>query len=243
MRVIFSALACALIVMAASCGASVDLAIRPDRSALIALAVEVPVVLDARIRQFADSGTSSTSGQVLPLFDARAIEASARGRGLAVKESLSPSVRSYRGVFSASNLATLLAGDARLAEAMKYERGPGWASLRVRIDRGNATGVAALFPGLDPDLLESLQPPALYDNPVTVAEYRSMLAGLLGKTAAAALDELLVSLSVSLPGPVVDSSGSVTLRTGKLPGATISVRALDAMVLAAPVEFYLKWTE
>jgi hypothetical protein len=240
MRFLVPALVCSSIVLAASCGAGIDLSIRPDRSALITLTVEVPAALDAKIRQFAGSGPAAAAD---PLFDAKAIEASAKGRGLAVKESATPSARSYRGVFSTPNLAALLAGDARLAEAVRYERGPGWASLRVRMDRGNAAAVAELFPGLDPDLLESLQPPALFDNPVTVAEYRSMLAGLLGRTAAASLDDLTVGLAVSLPGAVIESSGSMAVRSGERPGASIVVRALDAMVLASPVEFYLKWSE
>lgn len=243
MRVFTSAIVCALVAMAASCGAGIDLSIRPDRSAIITLSVEVPAALDARIRQFAGSASGSPSGKSIPLFDAKAIEASARGRGLAVKESSAPSTRSYRGVFAASDVTVLLAGDARLAEAVRYERGTGWASLRVRIDRGNAAAVADLFPGLDPDLLESLQPPALYDNPVSVEEYRSMLAGLLGRTAASSLDDLSVGLSVSLPGAVIESSGTAAVRSGKQPGASIELRALDAMVLSSPIEFYLKWSE
>jgi hypothetical protein len=239
MRVFASVSVFALIAMAASCGAGIDVSIRPDRSATIALSVEVPVALDAKIRQFA----GGTSGQSIPLFDAKAIEASARGKGLAVKESSSPSTRSYRGVFTTSSLTALLAGDARLSEAIRYERGAGWASLRVRIDKGNASAVADLFPGLDPDLLESLQPPALFDNPVTVEEYRSMLAGLLGRTAAASLDDLSLVLTVSLPGAVIESSGPAVVRAGKHPGASIEIRALDAMVLSRPVEFYLKWAE
>lgn len=243
MRIMVPALSCALIVLASSCGAGIDISIRPDRSALITLSAEVPAALETRIRQFAGSGSGSISGQPSQLFDAKAIEASARGKGLAVKESSTPSARTYRGVFATSNLAVLLAGDPLLAEAIRYERGAGWASLRVRIDRGNAAAVSELFPGMDPDLLESLQPPALYDNPVTVAEYRSMLAGLLGRTAAASLDDLTVGLAVSLPGAVIESSGSMAVRSGKQPGVAIEVRALDAMVLAVPIEFYLKWSE
>jgi hypothetical protein len=243
MRFFTSVSACALIAMTASCGAGIDLSIRPDRSATIALSVEVPVALDAKIRQFAGGASGSTSGQSIPLFDAKAIEASLRSRNLIVKESSSPSTRSYRGVFTTSNLASLLAGDARLSEAIRYERGAGWASLRVHVDKGNAAAVADLFPGLDPDLIESLQPPALYDNPVTVEEYRSMLAGLLGRTAAASLDDLSLVLTVSLPGAIIESSGTAAVRAGKQPGASVEIRALDAMVLSKPIEFYLKWAE
>jgi hypothetical protein len=230
------------VTMATSCGAVVDLSIRPDRSATVVLVVDVPPALDARIRQFAASGSSQPAGKTVPLFDAGAIEASARAKGLVVRESSSPSSHAYRGVYAVADIAALLAADPRLAGALRYERGAGWASLRVRVDKGNAAVVAGMFPGLDPDLLESLQPPALYDNPVTVAEYRTMLSGLLGKAAVASLDDLSVMFTVTVPGAIIESSGGIAAKVGGT-AVTVDMRALDAMVLDVPISFYLKWKE
>lgn len=225
----------------ASCGAAVDLRLKADGSAGLDVQAEVPEALDAKLRSFvADSGVAdsglATKG---PLFSAKAIEAEARSRGLSVRESAAPTPRSYRGSFAAPKLAEVLAGDPSLAKAVAYASGPGWGSLSVRVDRSNARAVAALFPGIDPDLLEALQPPALYDNPVTEAEYRSMLAALLGKTAVSALDGLTLRLAISAPGAILESGG-LSAAPG---GASLSIGALKAMVLEKPIEFSLKWRQ
>jgi len=220
-----------------SCGARADLAFRADRSASLSLGIEVPQAVEAKLRQFAASGQAPVA-----LFDAAAVSASVTARGLAVRDSAAPTGRSYRGTFVAGDLERLLATDRDLATVMNYARGPGWASIRLRVDRANARAIVRLFPGLDENLLESLQPPALYDNPVNAAEYRSMLAGLLGKTAAGALDALAFELTVSLPGTVLDSGGSARVDAGKRT-ASLSIPALDIMVLEDPVDFYVRWKE
>jgi hypothetical protein len=100
-----------------------------------------------------------------------------------------------------------------------------------------------LFPGLDPYLLEALQPPALFHNPVSTAEYRSMLGALMGRTAANALDATRLDLTLVLPGPIMESSGR-TLRRGTDPRtATLAIAVVDAMVLETPIDIYLKWQQ
>ena len=171
-RAIALAVACTA-VAASSCGAAADLAFRADRSATVSLAVEVPAAVESRIRQFASSGLSGrsgTPGATAPLFDAAAVSSSVAARGLAVRSSSTPDPRSYKGTFVVPDLRALLADDRDLATVLEYSSGAGRASVRLRIDRDNARAVAALFPGIDGELLESLQPPALYDNPVSAAQ-------------------------------------------------------------------------
>ena len=170
MLAVAGAMALSMSMIMGSCGAAADLAVRADRSALLSMRVDVPAAVEARIRQFASSGTAAAgrTASAAPLFNAEAVAASVRARGITVVESAASGPRSYRGVFRVADLDALLAGDRKLAEALEYRHGAGWASLRLSLRRGNAAAIAGLFPGMDPDLLEALQPPALYDNPVTV---------------------------------------------------------------------------
>lgn len=243
-RPLAAAGAIALSLVMGSCGAAADLAIRADRSALLSMRVDVPAAVEARIRQFAASGkpAAGSATTTVPLFNAGAVADSVRARGIVVDESAASGPRAYRGAFRVADLDALLAGDRRLAEVLEYRHGTGWASLRLSLRRGGAAAIAGLLPGIDPDLLEALQPPALYDNPVTVAEYRSMLAGLLGTAAVQAIDGLVIAVTMRTPGPILESSGVTPSRSDRTL-AEFSVRALDALVLERPVEFFIKWEQ
>jgi len=173
-RITVTSISALLAFVASSCGVGVDMAFRADRSAALALSVEVPQPVEAKLRQFAAADSRPA------MFDAAAIAASVAARGIAVRESVSPDGRSWRGAFSIADIEKLLAGDKDLASVLSFNRGPGWASIRLRVDRSNALALARLFPGLDGQLLEALQPPALYDNPVSSQEYRTMLIRLFG---------------------------------------------------------------
>ena len=236
-----SLLVLVLIFALSSCGAVAGLAMKADRSATLALSIEVPAAVDTRIRAFASTGGAAAASTV-PLFDAAAVTGTLVARGMTVRESVVPSPRSYRGAYTIKGLSGILASDPGLAGVFAYSQGDGWASLRIRIHRDNAATLTGLFPGIDRDLLEALQPPALYDNPVTAEEYRSMLSGLLGKTAASAIDGLVFKLNLDLPGTVLESGGGVVIdASGRK--AIFTVSALDAMVLEKPIDFLVKWKE
>lgn len=234
-------LAAAIAMFAASCSANAALVLKPDGSASLSLGLEAPAPVDAKLRQFS-TGLSGSAGAplVAPLFDAVAMASTARAKGMTVAESANPNPRSYWGAFSIGNFGAFAASDPELAKAIRFEKGAGWRSLRARLDRDSAPALASLFPGLDPELLESLQPPALYDNPVTKAEYREMLGGLLGKTAAASLDGLVFSLALSVPGPILEVRGDAKA-TGSV--VTLAMPILDAMTLEKPYELFIKWRE
>lgn len=239
-RMLVQSAMASMALLAASCGASVQLAVGAGGSAAIDLGVEMPPAVEARLRRF--SASAGASGAAAPLFDAAAVSKAVAARGATVASSRAPTPGSYRGSFMAKDLAALIAGSEGLGAAVTYRRSSGRASLEFRLDRDTAPALVGLFPGVDADLLESLQPPALYDNPVSVAEYRSMLAGLLGETAAAAIDGQVLELRVTLPGAVLGLSGAAKAAPGGR-SVSISVPALDAMVLAEPVAFSVEWAE
>ncbi|MBN2875735.1 MAG: hypothetical protein JXM71_11620 [Spirochaetales bacterium] len=222
-----------------SCAAGADLAIGADSSATLGLTLEVPAAIDAKIRSFA-SPEVAVAGQAAPLFNARAVSASVAARGVAVRTSVAPTAQSYSGTFYIKDLQTLLKDDPELAGLFEYSTEPGSASLRLRVGRHNAGSVVNLFPGIDPELLDALQPPALYDNPVSPAEYRSMLAALLGKAAAAAIDGAAFTMTVHLPGAVLAAGDGVVVSASRRV-ASITVPALEAMVLDRAVEFSVTW--
>lgn len=231
--------------VASSCGATAGLAVRADRSATLSLSLELPVAVEAKIRQFASSslsGQAAKPGPAAPLFDAASVRSALEARGVSVRSSNTPDPRSYQGVFVIPDLERLLEKDRALATVLSYTRGQGRASFGLRVDRQSAWALVTLFPGLDRDLLESLQPPALYDNPVSAPEYRSMLAGLLGKAAAGAIDAARVVLSVSLPGAILESSPGLTL-DGSRNTVTVSIPAIEALVLERPIDIRVVWKE
>jgi hypothetical protein len=232
----FSMLALALLAIV-SCSASADLAIRNDRSLTLSLSLEIPAAVEAKLRSL----SSLEPGQAL--VDPLAIRRGAEARGMQTLRSSSPSPASYLGSFTLPDIQAFSLSPAMADTGLfSYGKGQGWASLRIRINRDNASALLSIFPGADEELLEALQPPALYDNPVSKAEYRSMLLALLGKSTAEALDSARFSLSLSLPGPILESEG-LAIAGMKASGASFSLPVLDALTLEQPVELYARWQE
>lgn len=233
-RLALAALLPALLYLS-SCSSDASLVLRADASATVGIGVEIPQAIEAKLRSL----SSVPSGE--PLVSQAAVAGGAARGGLTVLESRNPSPAAYRGSFRAADLAALArTSGLRSSGLLSYERGPGWASLRVKVDRSNAGRLLELFPGVDPELLDALQPPALFDNPVSRDEYRSMLLALLGRSAASSLDAAAMRLSLSLPGPALERSGPLS---GSGASWTLSVPLLDALTLEKPVEFFIKWGE
>ncbi|TFG84924.1 MAG: hypothetical protein E4H20_01790 [Spirochaetales bacterium] len=226
----------------ASCSTAADLTLRANRSAVLALSFEIPPAVEAKLRSFSSSARAPAG---MPLFDPASVAAGAKAKGLTVIESTSPRASAYRGSFSVNELDAFVTSSGLAAAGLfVLTRGASWASLDINVTRQNASILANLFPGMDRDLLEALQPPALYDNPVTRAEYRSMLAALLGKTAIEALDAAVFSLSISLPGPILENEGiAIPHAVGSYTSAQFTVAVLDALTLDTPVSFHIKWKE
>jgi len=228
-----------LILLSISCSTKAEMTIRKDRGASISLLVSIPPEIEAWMRR--TSGMPAGS----QLFDPANTAAALRNRGLKVLGYSIPDRSSQAINFEAMDLAAFIAGDPGLRDSglLRYESGQGWASLRMTVSSTNASALIDLFPGVDPDLLEALQPPALFYNPVSTAEYRSMLGVLMGRTAATALDATTLSLNLVLPGAITESSG-LTLAPGPSPrSASLSIAVVEAMVLEKPIHLYLKWQQ
>ena len=229
----------AMILSMFSCSTNAELTIGKDRKVSMSLLVSIPPEIEAWMRR--------TSGQPIgsQLFDPDATSAALRYRGLKVLRSSLPDRSSQAISFEAADLAAFIASDRKLQESglIHYESGQGWASLDITITNTNASVLIDLFPGLDPELLEALQPPALFYNPVTTVEYRSMLGVLMGHTASRALDATTMNLTLILPGTIMESRGPNLASGSGSRTATISIAVVDAMVLEKPITIYLKWEQ
>lgn len=224
----------------AACSAQTGLLVKTDGSAVISTAFEIPAPVELRLRALAGSEAVIAGGS---FFDAEAVSLGLRQRGLTINESRAPAPRSYSGVFTAANLAAFIQNDPDLSRSgvFRLEQGTGWKQLTININKQNARNLVALFPGVDRHLLESLSPPALFDLPVSKADYRSMLAALLGRPAIEAIDISRFQLSIQLPGRILESSGGTVAADGR--GFGYSLPVLDAMVLEQPVILRVRWQD
>jgi len=224
------ALATALL---AACSGSASVSIRADGGLRIQSSASVPAPLAARLRKLANLPETSS------LFDFEATrKALADAEGLKLLSLSAADADSLAFTLDVADLQSFIA-DPKIAKsgAISLSSGTGWKELRVKLARGACAPLADLLPGLDPDLVEALSPPALDPEPITRAEYRRMLAGIIGEKAVVSLEGATMSLKLSAPGPVLASSG------GKLEGQTLAVTlpALDLLVLEKPIEFSLRW--
>lgn len=220
-----------------ACSASVASTIRADGSARISIQAEVPSPLATKFRKLAAAGSSGTSKG--PFFDLEAIRKSIAARpGLRIDEISQPGPDSVSLVLSARNMAELAASpDFKDSGLITISDGPDWTECRFRMERGAAKVLASFFPGIDPYLMDALSPPALEEDPVTVDEYRTMLASVLGERAMPAMETAALDLSISAPGEVIGSGGGI------LSGTTLAAKIplIEVLVLEKPIEIWVRW--
>jgi hypothetical protein len=228
----------ALIPLLASCSASVSSVIRADGGARISVKAEVPAPLAAKLRKLGAVGSSVPTG---PFFDVAALRASIAARpAFTLIDIAQPSPDSIRVEVSARSLEELAASpDLKGSGLITVSRGADWTELRFRLERGGAKALAALFPGIDPYLMDALSPPALEEDPVTTDEYKSMLESVLGEKAMPVMEAATVNLTFSAPGAVIGSGGGSLL--GSILTAKISL--IQALVLEKPIEVWLRWKQ
>lgn len=223
-----------------SCSANTGLLLKSDGSAVLSVQFEIPAVVEQRLKNLAGSEASIRAGS---FFNAEVVSTGMLLRGFRVQEARLPAANSFSGVFTLPSLSAFLENDADMKQAgvLRLTRGSGWQELQLLINRGNATTLIELFPSLDRQLLESLSPPALYDLPVSKADYRSMLAALLGQAAISAMDQSSSKLSIQVPGRILEAEGgSISSDRRSL---EFSLPILDAMVLEQPVSLRVRWSD
>jgi len=215
----------------ASCASSA--AIKADGGLRVDLRTEIPSLLAAKLRAL--SGKEAGEG----LFDEaslrRSIEARSDFKILALD---APNSDSFSASLSAPSLEGALAGSELSKKGIvRLNKGSGWTELSIRLARGQGRTALDLFPGLDEELIDALSPPALDEEPVSRAEYRTMLSSLLGSKAMKALDGAELALDLSAPGTIVESEG------GQAVGKVLRVRIpmMDLLCLEQPVLIRLRW--
>jgi hypothetical protein len=223
----------------AACSASVSSAIKADGSARISIEAEIPTVIAAKFRKLANAGGSSQSSVQLSIFDVEAIRKSLIARpGVDVVELSQPKPDSIHLVLAVRNLKDLAASpDFESSGILGIERGQASTECRFRLEHGKAKALTALFSGIDPNLMDALSPPALEEDPLSIAEYETMLKSVFGEKAMPAMEAAAIKLSITAPGKVLSSGG------GSLSGSTLTatIPVLEILVLEKPVEVWLRW--
>jgi hypothetical protein len=227
----------AIALLLSSCSGSLSAGLRKDGGARISLQAEVPPLLAAKFRSFAQAGGAGSGA----LFDAAAIRSSIAARpALSLIDLSQGSPDSLRLELSVRSLEELAASpDLAGSGLLSLSKGPGWAECRLTLSRGSAKALGTLFPGLDPQLMQALSPPALEEDPVTEAEYRTMLKSILGSKAMPAFDAAALSLAFTAPGPVIESGGG-TLSEGRL---SARIPVIKVLTLERPIELWLRWRQ
>ncbi len=131
----------------------------------------------------------------------------------------------------------MASADLKGSGLLTMSQGPLWSEFRFRLERGSAKALTSLFPGIDPYLMDALSPPALEEDPVTSAEYRTMLKAVFGEKAMPSMEGAVIQINVTAPGVVVDSGG------GRLSGSTLTARIplIQVLNLEKPIELWLRW--
>ncbi len=207
--------------------------INSNNSARINIRAEIPAPLGAKLRSL--SGKSASS----PLFDIAGMQSAIRNKPYLKPLSLgAPGPNMFEGSIEISDLGRAFeAGGLTKRGIATLEKGPGWTELRVHLSRGQGRALLQLFPGIDEDLIDALSPPALDDEPLSRADYVTMLKSLLGSKAMASLESSALELSASAPSALIDSEG------GNASGQTLKVKLplLDLLCLEHPITIRLRW--
>ncbi|MDD3981513.1 MAG: hypothetical protein PHT55_04850 [Spirochaetales bacterium] len=233
----------ALALMAlASCSGRLDATIRNDLSARIALRLDIPETLSARVRQI--GGMSAEAA----LFDVRKLKEEFSGReSIFLVDVSSPSADALTSVIWVPDVQAFTADTSLVPGGMiELRRLPASGSvppqreLAVSITRGNAAAAFSLFPGIDRDLMDSLSPPALEADPISAEEYRMNLETvIIGKKAMPAFDACALELSITAPKTILSAQG------GSAQGQVFKTKIplFDMLTLEEPVSFYIRWAD
>lgn len=228
---ILEALGLLSIALLGSCAGTAT--IKSNNSALIDIRAEIPAPLGAKLRSL--SGKTADS----PLFDAADTQSALRNKPYVKVLSLSvPGPNIFAGRIEISDIGRALeTGGLTKRGVATLEKGSGWTELRVHLTRGQGSSLLQFFPGIDEQLVEALSPPALDTEPMSRADYETMLRSLLGSKAMAGMQAASLELSIAAPGPIIDSDG------GSASGQNLRVKipVLDLLCLEHPITIRLRW--
>ncbi|MGB4585794.1 MAG: hypothetical protein WBH66_01965 [Rectinemataceae bacterium] len=226
----------------ASCAGRLDTTIRNDLSARMALRLEVPEALSARIRQLGDIPAKAE------LFDTARLKQEFAGRkSIFLVDISSPSPDSLTSVIwvpaieeFAGDRSLVPTGMVALSTIPASGSQPAQRELSVALTRENAAAAFALFPGIDERLIDSLSPPILEDDPITAAEYRMNLETvIIGKKTMPAFDACSIDITITAPRTILLATGGTA--QGQVFKTKISL--FDMLTLEKPIAFAIRWAE
>lgn len=225
-----------------SCSGKVDTTIRNDSSARVAIRIDVPETLAARVRQLSDVSPKAN------LFDiARIKQEFSTRKSIQLIDASSGGPNSMTAVLWVPDLGALVKDTSLVPTGMiTFEKVAAYGSnlsqhkLAVNITKDNASAAYQLFPGMDQSLIENLNPPALDKDPVSAQDYRTNLETvIIGKKAMPAFDACTLDVTVTLPKTATSGKG------GTINGQTFKAKLplFDILMLEKPIQMELVWPE
>lgn len=225
-----------------SCSGRLETTIRNDLSARMAMRLELPETLSARVRQIGNISPKAA------LFDTAKLKEEFAGRkSIFLVDISSPSPDSLTSVIWVPDIETFAADRSIVPSGMIGLKAmpaagtlPAQRELSVSLTRDNAAAAFALFPGIDRKLIDSLSPPALEKDPITAAEYRMNLESvIIGKKAMPAFDACALDISITTPKTILSSSGGTA--QGQI--FKVKIPLFDLLTLDKPIAFAVRWAE
>lgn len=225
-----------------SCSGRLDATIRSDSTARMALRLDVPEALSARVRQIGDIPAKAA------LFDtARLKEEFAGRKSIFLVDVSAPSLDSLTSVIWIPDMYAFI-GDKTIVPLGMIEykiipadgNQPAQRELSVTVSKDNALAAYSLFPGIDKRLIDGMSPPALESDPVSAADYRMNLETvIIGKKAMPAFDACALEVTITAPKTILSCSGGSS--NGQVFKAKIPL--FDLLTLEKPVRIALRWAE
>lgn len=225
-----------------SCSGRLEASIRNDLSARMALRLEIPEILAARVRQL---GSISSKAY---LFDTQKLNEEFSGRtSIFLVDVSTPSTDSLTSVIWIPDISAFVSDKSLVPEGMVSLRSipasgtePGKKELAIHLTRENAAKAYSIFPGIDGKLLDSLSPPALDKEPISAADYRMNLETvIIGKKSMPAFDACFLDISITAPKTIASAKG------GSVQGQVFKARIplFDLLTLEKPITLSFSWVE
>lgn len=231
-----------LLTLGTSCSGRLETSIRNDLSARMALRLEIPELLAARVRQL---GSISSKAY---LFDTVRLKEEFSGRtSIFLVDVSTPSTDSLTSVIWVPDISAFASDKSLVPEGMITVRkipASGKEALRrevsINLTRENAAKAYKIFPGLDGKLLDSLSPPALDKEPISAADYRMNLETvIIGKKSMPAFDACSLDITITAPKTIAAAQG------GSVQGQVFKAKIplFDLLTLEKPIILSLSWVE
>jgi len=113
------------------------------------------------------------------------------------------------------------------------------SNLSFSIDKTKAKYLTDMLPGIDPEVINVLQAPAIEDEAMTEAEYIDMLQGVFGKKNIDVIKNATITCTVTVDGKLNSQLGGIAQANT----VVYKLSVLQALVLERPIEYKLEFTK